>query len=447
MTTETTFDVCIIGGGVVGLSVLRAATLRGWKCVLVEKEADLLSNASGSNSGIACTGVDALPGTLERALIRDAKSQMRTFLKQHNVPYRPCGSLVCQWPWDSNDQDKQEDDALDGVLEESHNAGDTHATRLDSQQVQQVEPQLAHSCQGAVHIPGEVVLDPWLYSIALAVHGKENGATIYTDFEFDAKESSWDCDTQTWTISRSHSSSSTTEITTPKFLKAKATVNAAGIYADLVQGGLADLPPHWTAQPRRGQYRVFSSTDDTRIVHPIQPVPTQRTKGIFVFSTLYHQIVVGPTALDQRSRTDRSVDPDVAKDLCHCVTRILPNLHPEEQYVGDYVGIRPGTKEYRDYQVRLYSGQHWIVAAGIRSTGLTASLGIGRHITHLLEMILPSPVAPENVQLTPLPSVHKLVEEFHSRRDGKVTIQGELYRVTHPITRLGWEARTGIAKS
>ena len=63
---DKVYDLLIIGGGVIGLAVLRAATLAGYKCVLVEQEPQLCSWASGSNSGIACTGVDAAPGTLER---------------------------------------------------------------------------------------------------------------------------------------------------------------------------------------------------------------------------------------------------------------------------------------------------------------------------------------------------------------------------------------------
>ena len=43
--TTTDYDVLVIGGGVVGCAVLRAATLAGWKCILVENETDLLSHA------------------------------------------------------------------------------------------------------------------------------------------------------------------------------------------------------------------------------------------------------------------------------------------------------------------------------------------------------------------------------------------------------------------
>jgi glycerol-3-phosphate dehydrogenase len=440
MATEECYDVLVIGGGVVGLSVLRSATLAGWKCVLVEAEADILSCASGSNSGIACTGVDASPGTLERALIRDSISLIRPFCEQHNIPYRPCGSLVCHWPWDEGDR-------LDEVLAASFDAGDTHAKRLQPHQVRELEPNLTGSCKGAVYIPGEIVLDPWLFSVAFAAHARENGANIVTNFRFQPQESSWDTEKQLWNVVRDQCSNGFLEDEIPKSFKARSIVNATGILADLVQEGTPDMsPPHWKARPRRGQYRIFASSDATRIVHPIQPVPTQRTKGIFVFSTLYDQIVCGPTALDQESRFDCCADPKVAMELTKYAMQVLPDLRPKDQYVGEYCGIRPGT-DLGDYQVKLFPERHWISAAGIRSTGLTASLGIGRHVSHLLHMILPLPPTPVSMQLTPLPAVCDLVKNYTARSDGTVEINNILYRVTHPLTRLGWDAQTGIAQA
>jgi hypothetical protein len=45
------YDLVIIGGGVVGLSILREATVHGgYKCALVERESDLLHWASGKCS-------------------------------------------------------------------------------------------------------------------------------------------------------------------------------------------------------------------------------------------------------------------------------------------------------------------------------------------------------------------------------------------------------------
>ena len=79
-------------------------------------------------------------------------------------------------------------------------------------------------------------------------------------------------------------------------------------------------------------------------------------------------------------------------------------------------------------------------------TGLTASLGIGRHIVHLLgHGLLPEPQPLAALRCTPLPPLNELVEEFHARGDGVVRINGHDYRVTHPITIFGWKARTGLA--
>jgi glycerol-3-phosphate dehydrogenase len=339
-SADDPYDVIIIGGGVVGLAVLRAATLKGWRCALVERESDLLEWASGSNSGIVCTGVDAAP--LERTLIQN--SNVRQFCHEMNVPYRDCGSLVCTWPWEDGD--------LDAVLHES-----LGAQRLTREEVRQWEPHLSQQCTGAVHIPGEMVVDPWLFSIALAVHAKQNGATIFTQFEMDPDTSAQGED-GIWTIQRKQTDAASLN---PTQLHARTVVNATGLWTDLVQ--LANGTCHWTAQPRRGQYRVYSSP--TLVQRPIQPVPTDRTKGIFVFSTLYDQFVVGPTAVDQESREDRSVDPSVSAALEQLALRMVPQLDPLS-YQGDYVGLRPGT-EHRDYQISV--SHNWIACASIRSTG------------------------------------------------------------------------------
>jgi glycerol-3-phosphate dehydrogenase len=139
----------------------------------------------------------------------------------------------------------------------------------------------------AVHIPGEVVLDPWLFSIALAAQARENGAHIVTNFSFDPETSFFH--DGIWTVYQKKE-----DLHKNGPFRAKAIVNAAGLWAESVQAKIQGTSP-WTAKPRRGQYRLYKSSETTRITHPVQPIPTQRTKGIMVFSTLYDTIVVGPT--------------------------------------------------------------------------------------------------------------------------------------------------------
>lgn len=47
-----------------------------------------------------------------------------------------------------------------------------------------------------------------------------------------------------------------------------------------------------------------------------------------------------------------------------------------------YAGLRPAS-EKKEYRIRADHARHWITVGGIRSTGLTAALGIARHVYQL----------------------------------------------------------------
>ena len=50
---QRSFDIAVIGGGVVGLAILRRFAMAGLSCVLLERGADILSGASKGNSALA----------------------------------------------------------------------------------------------------------------------------------------------------------------------------------------------------------------------------------------------------------------------------------------------------------------------------------------------------------------------------------------------------------
>ena len=60
----------------------------------------------------------------------------------------------------------------------------------------------------------------------------------------------------------------------------------------------------------------------------------------------------------------------------------MPDLVAEE-VTATYAGLRAAT-EHRDYQIRVDPGRRYACAGGIRSTGLTASLGIAEYVTSQL---------------------------------------------------------------
>jgi len=144
--------------------------------------------------------------------------------------------------------------------------------------------------------------------------------------------------------------------------------------------------------PRKGQFVVFrpkahlpTTCEDLSWKAPsmiIEPVPTERTKGVILWQTMYGTIVVGPTATDQQSKDDRSTDMTTLEELIAHGRRVMPGLEHWE-VIGSYSGLRPAT-EHRDYQIFAYPEQQWICVGGIRSTGLTAATGIAEYVVQEL---------------------------------------------------------------
>ena len=97
-----------------------------------------------------------------------------------------------------------------------------------------------------------------------------------------------------------------------------------------------------------------------------------------VCPTIFGNLLVGPTAEEQDSRSDTSVDADELAALVDRGTEILPGLK-QHSITATYAGIRPAS-EHKDYQIKWYAEQNYCCVGGIRSTGLSAALGIAAYV-------------------------------------------------------------------
>merc|ERR1712091_579352 len=111
---------------------------------------------------------------------------------------------------------------------------------------------------------------------------------------------------------------------------------------------------------------------------------------------------------------------------------------------GRYVGLRPGARDQSDYIIKRDGAR--VTVAGIRSTGLTASLAIGERALALVEEVLPRCAVPAPRGFA-LPSLDELRASYEGdHREGTVLISGERVAVTHPQTRFGRFRRDGATE-
>jgi glycerol-3-phosphate dehydrogenase len=129
--------------------------------------------------------------------------------------------------------------------------------------------------------------------------------------------------------------------------------------------------------------------DGIALDHILLPTPTRHTKGVLVFPTLDGTVVAGPTAVDQTDKEDWSVRPEALAQVRAKAAELLPEIADAEP-IGSWAGLRPAGRD-ANYVIGR-AGDDLVNVAAIRSTGLTASLGIAEYVA---DMIVPgAPVAP-----------------------------------------------------
>jgi len=132
-------------------------------------------------------------------------------------------------------------------------------------------------------------------------------------------------------------------------------------------------------------------------------VPDARTKGVLVCPTIFGNVLVGPTAEEQQDRERAALDAEVLAGLVAQGSRILPAL-AAEPVTAAYAGLRPAT-QHKDYAIEALRDDGWISIGGIRSTGLTASLGIAAHALHLHAEHFGLPPRPPRVAAPRVPNL------------------------------------------
>jgi glycerol-3-phosphate dehydrogenase len=337
-------DAAVIGAGVVGSAIALALARRGVSATLLEAEAAPGLAASGSNSGILHTGFDSPPGELETQLILRSAAIRAALLAALGTPVRRCGAVV-------RPPDESQGDRVRKLAANAARNG--------------VEATIAGD--GSLSVPGEAVTDPLAFTRALAEGAKRAGAELATGFHVAA-------------IVRERGGLRLDSERRER-LRCRVAVNCAGLRADEVARLAGD--ESFEIYPRKGEFLVFEPPGGRPLERILLPVPTARTKGVLVFPTIDGKIVAGPTAIDQTDKDDWSVRPEAREEILPQATAMLPSLEGAEQ-IHAYAGLRPAGRGVNYLIGPSRACPELLNVAAIRSTGLTASLGIAERVVEIV---------------------------------------------------------------
>lgn len=365
-------DVLVIGGGIVGCSILRELSKYQLNAVLIEKENDVALHASSRNDGCIHIGLDLSTESKKHYYLREAHKIYKDLAADLQVNYIENGqTLVFTKSW------QRLLVPLFKSLAKKRKINGT--TFLNKKALTLKEPHITKEAKFALFFPEGTNICPYSMTIALAENAIENGAQVLLNTAALSMK-----------VYDGHISSVTTNRGT---IFPKVVINAAGTFADTIADMAGDQ--FYTIHPRKGiefildkKARPFSVNASTSIYQGTKEKKHEHTKGGGVIPTVDGNVLVGPTALETPEREDFTTDALSIEKLLAKHHKTTPSLKASD-VITYFAGIRASTYEEDFVVAKGKWVDNMVHAAGIQSPGLTAAPAIAVDVvkitTHILD--------------------------------------------------------------
>lgn len=268
-------EICIIGGGIVGLATARALIqLRpGIGIVVLEKETSLARHQTGHNSGVIHAGIYYKPGSLKADLCRRGAEATKAFCAEKGIPFETPGKLVVA-------TDALELARLEALADNALCNGIAFE-RLDAAGLRAREPLIQGV--GAIFVPSSGIVDYTAVCRAMAAEITEAGGRIELGVKVEAIHES-----AGWVTLRGQG----------REWQADRLIACAGLQSDRI-ARLAGLAITHQIVPFRGEYYRLRPERAGIVRHLIYPVPDPELPflGIHLTPMIDGAVTIGPNAV------------------------------------------------------------------------------------------------------------------------------------------------------
>ena len=391
------YDVAIVGGGIIGLATALHLTRRYPRCrvAVVEKEPELATHQTGHNSGVIHSGIYYRPGSRKAQFcVRGVESMVR-FCDENGVDYQRCGKVIVAT-----------DESELGRMEELYQRGVANGVpglqKIGPERLREIEPNARGVA--ALHAPGTGIVDFTTVAGIYAEQARSAGAEIMTGRRV---------------VGISVRRGAIRLETTGGGLESRYLINCAGLHADRV-ARMMGVDPGVRIIPFRGEYYTIREDRRDLVKALIYPVPNPRFPflGVHFTRSIHGDVEAGPNAVlalarEGYTKTAVSLGDTLGtlafrgfwamalktwktglgemhrsfskRVFLHDLQRLLPGIRAEDLAPGG-AGVR-AQAVHRDGRLlddfSIHRSQGAIHVLNAPSPGATSSLAIGEHIVGL----------------------------------------------------------------
>ena len=293
-----TYDVAIIGAGIVGLATARNLSERfpELSLVLLEKEHDIATHQTGRNSGVIHSGIYYKPGSLKARNCREGRKALIEFCEQEGIAFDMCGKVIVA----VSDEERP---LLHNIYERGRQ-NEIRCELIGRERLLELEPHAAGV--EAIYVPDAGIIDYVGVARRLCDIVVGRGHRLLTNAR----------------VQRMRHDDGEVILETPQgAVRARHVVTCAGLYADHV-ARLSGQEPGMMIVPFRGEY--FDLKPEARhlcrtLIYPV-PDPAFPFLGVHFTSTIDGGVECGPNAVLAFAREGYEFGTVNGKELMETLT-------------------------------------------------------------------------------------------------------------------------------
>ena len=275
MSSAATYDLVVVGAGIVGLAVAREWTTRrpADSVAVLEREDAPAQHQTGHNSGVIHGGIYYQPGSLKARLCVEGARLMYEYCEHNAVSHERCGKLIVAVS--SDELGRLDDLQARGIANEVPGL-----RRIGAEEISEIEPN-AVGLQ-ALHAPNTGIVD--YPAVARALVGELTAAGVEVRFGT--------------AVTAIDGADNPTVHTEAGPLRARTVIACAGLWADRL-ARRAGAPREPQIVPFRGAYLGLTPTERPRLNGMIYPVPDPELPflGVHITKHITGAVTLGPTAM------------------------------------------------------------------------------------------------------------------------------------------------------
>ena len=308
------YDVVIIGAGVVGSAIARELSRYKLSIAVLEKNLDVCNETSGRNSAVVHGGFANPTGSLKAKCCVEGNRIMDQLAEELNFPFKRCGKvLVGNTPEDM--------EQLERTMKQGAVNGCTGLEMIDEAKLHELVPAVVGKF--AMWSKNSGIMDPFLYTVALAENAHANGV----DFFFDHKVTAITRENELYYLHTEHGDVCTRWVVNDAGLGAKQISDLLGLTGYRVIGS-------------RSNYIILHKRMGKLLPMPVYPVPSNTYMGIHITPTVDGNVTVGPDAENTDVLDDYSVPQANMDSLAVEGAKLWPHIFKKDQ-IRTFAGIQP----------------------------------------------------------------------------------------------------------